>query len=1085
VREFLRLVEEMWPDSGAAGGPPPAATPPAADRPHLGRFRIRRVLGSGTFGIVYLADDPLLGRAVALKVPHPGGLLSPDLRERFLREARAAAALDHPNLVPVHEAGQVGPIDYLATGYVEGPTLGDWLRGRGGLLPAREAARLVADLARAMEHAHGRGVLHCDLKPDNVLMQPAGEGGSRPVPRVTDFGLARLLADGGALTASGQVAGTPLYMAPEQAQGRRRELTAATDVYGLGAILYELLTGRPPFPGVDALEVRQRVLSDEPAPPRRLCPGLPRDLEAVCLKCLEKEPARRYPRAAALADDLERFLGGRPTWAHPLGRVTRAWRVCRRQPARAGLAAVSAGAALALLALSLWYGARLAGVEGEHQDAHREADAARAHAEEEEFEALLHRARSRAAYPRPGWTAANGEDLARAARLPTAGDRRAELRSEVAATLGGIDLLPRAELAPGLTAHALAFHPEGRWLALGTELGDGAASEVRLVDPSDGRTLDRLAAPVDAGWQRARQRPDGIRSLAVSRDGRWLVAGARSGRLYRWDLTRQPPQRFSWQGHADTVIDLAFVTGGETLLSLANDRKARRWDIARGWRQAGEAGGLQLDSNLALSSDGALALSPLGGAQMWFGSDLRPLARPGPGGDGINRAVHPGGRILARTEHRAAFLVDALTGQLVGDVRAPGSRNAHEEEIDTAVFSPGGRLLVTASRSDARVRLWELAGGRLVLNLAVGGGPARPAFAPDGRSLAVTGPGKTFLFDVGGLRAADVVAVQPDPIEDCDLSRDGRRLACLTQEPESARGGLLLWDWGRDPPRATQALAFNLRAPTHHGAALAPEAPVVASLSAVGVHLWDAAAGTQGLLPEEDLADVEFGPDGRLWLAAGRQVRVWDVARRQRVAVWQHRPPPELHGVGQVHAVAAGRRWALAGCRDGHLQLLSAAEARPVADWRVSTGEVRALALSPDEGLAAAGSVTGEVLLVRPQDGAVLARWRPHPDGIGALAFAGAGLLATGGHDGAVTLWRLGGQEPEEVLTLPMPAGVRRLLFTPDHRRLLVRLQGERAVRVWHLDRLDERLGELGLGAGLVGSVPFPSPQRVATPVEP
>jgi WD40 repeat protein len=986
--EFLRFVEELWPGRAGEGR-----------APRLGRFRLQRALGSGTFGIVYLAWDAVLGRPVALKVPHPAVLLSAALRERFFREARAAGALDHPNLVPVYEAGRVGPLCYLTTAYVEGPTLGDWLRGRGGLLPPQEAARLVADLARAMEHAHSRGVLHCDLKPDNVLMQAPAEAGGRPVPRVTDFGLARLLTEGGALSRSVRIAGTPLYMAPEQAQGRRQDLAAATDVYALGAILYECLTGRPPFPGIDEVEVRRRVVHDEPTPPRRLRPGLPRDLEAACLRCLEKAPAHRYPSAA----DLERFLSGEPTEARPLGWPTRAWRSCRRYPSQVGLAAVSCGALLALLGLALWYSARLAGKEGEHQDAHREANAAEARAD-----------------------------------------------------------------AHGLTAHALVFHPAGRWLALGAELGDGTASEVRLLDPADGRTLRRLTAPADPAWQQARGKRDGIRDLAVSRDGRWLVAGARSGRLHRWDLSREPPERSSWQGHADTVTDLAFLPGGDALLSLGNDRTARRWAVADGWRQAGEVTGLRLDGSLALAADdSAVALSPQEGARMWFGPDLRPLDRPGLAGAGINRAVHPGGLFLARTEGRFLFLVETSTARVAGEVRAPGSRDAHEENLDSTVFSPDGHLLLTASRGDGRVRLWELAGGRLLFDLAPGG-TALPAFAPDGRTLAVTAPGKTLLFDVGGLAEASFVAVQPDPIDDFDLGPDGCRLACLTHDPERSVGRLLLWDLGRDPPAVRHRATFDLPTAASRRLAVAPAAPEAAFLSAEGVALWDGPAGAVTVLPGEGLQALRYGPDGRLWLAAGRQVRVWDLARQHRVAIWENQPPPELRRVGQVHALAAGRRWALAGCRDGHLHLLTAAVARPVAGWQLADSGVQAVALSPDEALAAAGSRTGEALLVRTADGTVLARWRAHADSIGGLAFAGPDLLATGGHDAVVRLWRLRGPRPEELLSLPAPAGLQGLAITPDGRRLLVQQHQERAVRVWHLDRLDERLAELGPGPALL-----------------
>jgi WD40 repeat protein len=507
------------------------------------------------------------------------------------------------------------------------------------------------------------------------------------------------------------------------------------------------------------------------------------------------------------------------------------------------------------------------------------------------------------------------------------------------------------------------------------------------------------------------------------------------------------------------VTDLAFLPG-DALLSLGNDRTARRWAVADGWRPAGEVGGLRLDGSLALTPDGsAVALSPQEGTRLWYGPDLRPLDRPGLGGAGVTRAVHPGGLLLARTADRSLALVEADTARPVGDVRAPGSRDAHEENIDTALFSPDGHLLVTASRGDGRLRLWGLAGGRLLFDLAPGGAVV-PAFAPDGRTLAVTAPGKTLLFDVAGLAEASFVAVQPDPIDDFDLSPDGRRLACLTHDPERPGGRLLLWDLGRDPPALIHRATFRLPTATFRRIAVAPGGPAAAFLSAEGVALWDGPAGAGTVVPEEGVQALRYGPDGRLWLAADRQVRVWDLARRQRVPSWENRPPAELTGMGQVHALAVGRTWALAGCRDGLLHLLTAADARPVATWQVSNADARTVALSPDEALAAAGSATGEALLVRPADGAVLARWQAHADSVGGLGFAGPELLATGGRDGTVRLWRLGGPEPEELLSLPVPAGVRGLAFTPDRRRLLVLLHQERAVRVWHLDRLEGRLEE-------------------------
>src|SRR5262249_51200406 len=229
----------------------------------LGRFRLLRELGRGGFGVVYLASDPLLGREVALKVPRPEVGLTPELRERFAREARAAAGLEHPNIVPVYEAGEAGPVCFLVSADCPGVSLAQWLRGRAEPVPFRTAAALVATLADAMGHAHGRGVVHRDLKPANVLLG-AGQGTAPAelpwVPRITDFGLAKLMLGGaGGQTQSGAIVGTPCYMAPEQAGGKTRDVGPTADIYSLGTILYELLTGRPPLVGETDLDTLLQV----------------------------------------------------------------------------------------------------------------------------------------------------------------------------------------------------------------------------------------------------------------------------------------------------------------------------------------------------------------------------------------------------------------------------------------------------------------------------------------------------------------------------------------------------------------------------------------------------------------------------------------------------------------------------------------------------------------------------------------------------------------------------------------------------------------------------------------------------------
>jgi len=352
----LHLLRRLLPGGPAAApdGSPPAAALWGLDLGSLpvwfGRFRIRGELGRGGFGIVLLADDPLLGRQVALKVPRAGALMSPDLRERFLREAKAAARLEHPNLAPVYEAGAVGPICYIVSAYCPGPDLAAWLKKRPEPPDPRTAAALTAALADGLHHAHGHGVLHRDVKPSNVLLMPRRDGdgpagdGLEFTPRLTDFGLAKVLEDEEQPTTSGVLLGTAPYMAPEQAEGRHAAVGPATDVYALGAILYEMLAGRPPLQGATLLATLEQVRSGEPAPPGRLRRGVPPELETICLKCLRKLPRERYAAAGELAADLRRFLAGEPIQARPVGWAGRVLNWCRR-PERirdAGVVAVIA-----------------------------------------------------------------------------------------------------------------------------------------------------------------------------------------------------------------------------------------------------------------------------------------------------------------------------------------------------------------------------------------------------------------------------------------------------------------------------------------------------------------------------------------------------------------------------------------------------------------------------------------------------------------------------------------------------------------------------------------------------------------------
>jgi serine/threonine protein kinase len=278
----------------APGEPPPTR--------EFGDYELLAEIARGGMGVVYRARQKGLNRLVALKMILAGRLAGPDDLKRFLAEAEAAARLQHPNIVQVHEVGEVDGQHFFSMEFIDGPTLAQRLAD--GPLPSRTAARYVRDIARAVHYAHANGVLHRDLKPSNILLD------ARDEPHVTDFGLAKRLGGGSGQTRTGAVMGTPSYMAPEQAAGKTRDLGPACDVYGLGAVLYECLTDKPPFCSESPLDTLTHVLDREPVPPRLLNPKADRDLEIICLKCLEKDPRHRYASAEALAEDLDRYLNG-------------------------------------------------------------------------------------------------------------------------------------------------------------------------------------------------------------------------------------------------------------------------------------------------------------------------------------------------------------------------------------------------------------------------------------------------------------------------------------------------------------------------------------------------------------------------------------------------------------------------------------------------------------------------------------------------------------------------------------------------------------------------------------------------------
>ena len=532
-------------DGGPLDEPPQSTFGKAALPRALGGYELLEEVARGGMGIVYRARQTQINRVVAVKVMAAGEFASPDFIKRFRTEAEAVASLDHPNIVAIYEVSECEGRPFFSMRFIEGGSLARRISDLPSSISHREAAELLVKLARAVHYAHQRGILHRDIKPGNVLLDAKDE------PYLTDFGLAKLVEKDSTLTRTMAMLGTPSYMSPEQARGEAKQLTTAVDVYGLGAVFYELLTGQPPFAGGTTMETVRQVLEKEPRRPSSFRPGINRDLETICLKCLEKNPSRRYASAEALAGDLERWLRHEPILARPVYGLERVLKWMRRRPLSATLLAVTLFAVTACVATLIRANVHIRNARNNESALRHQAEQTQTIATQQRdlsqqrlYESLVREARFIRTIRPLGYRRELMERIQQAQAITTAKQDVDELRFEIAQCLGdAISLSPVALMEPPESFLNFALNPEGTLIAFGTE-----QRQLVLYETAKGTAIACLE---NAGrLTQLAFSPDGQRLFALAQQSDAARPGTEQGqRLVEWRSANG-----SWTLHSDRPI---------------------------------------------------------------------------------------------------------------------------------------------------------------------------------------------------------------------------------------------------------------------------------------------------------------------------------------------------------------------------------------------------------------------------------------------------------------------------------------------------------------------------------------------------
>jgi WD40 repeat protein/serine/threonine protein kinase len=1084
IKRQLPGPETMAPPGAESAGDSPTIR-------YFGDYELLQEIARGGMGVVYKARQVSLDRVVAVKMILAGQLASEADVARFRAEASAAGNLDHPNIVPIYEVGEHQGQHYFSMKLVEGRSLAQWIADfRLQIVDLRKdrqagIARLIAAAARAVHHAHQRGILHRDLKPANILLQGAEAAVCNlqsAIPLITDFGLARRVEGDGRLTQSGAIVGTPSYMAPEQARSEK-VLTTAVDVYSLGAILYELLTGCPPFRAATPLDTVLQVLEREPAPPRSMHAEIDRDLETICLKCLEKEVAKRYGSAEALADDLERWLRGEPIQARRSSMRERVVKWARRRPAVAALLVISVLSLLTLLIGGVSYSTRLrASLEASRRHVYaahmNEALDAWQNSDLPRLVELLDAHR-----PQPGqedlrgfewyylWRLCHRDRFTVPAHGGTVAAVAVSADCRTIATGGGDGVVTLMDAATGKQLGELSSPLKP---FAGTRSGPSLDTVLSLGFSADCSTLTGIAEEIpgqvtvwDAQTRQERGTVDKLTAASLSPDGALLAWGDASGSIHLLNTLNAQVVR-EVDGHKKKILALAFSPDCQALVSASEDETVRLWNPATGAQRASLASKQgHWSFGLAVAPKGrAVTLrSDSGDILVWYPESGKKRVVAAPRRASV--AFAPDGRTLAigmtdlfrlqasrtvrqgkststnsslslrddrlHTRSYADFLkiVDVATGQ-------ERVLRGHTAGISCLAFSPDSRLLATAS-DDMSVRLWDV--GSAKESFALLGhvdGVSALSFAPDG-SFLVTGSqdGAVKRWDLTALTEKNILTGNGGWIVALAFSPDGTTLVSASTGKTGAsisfRGEMKLWDTASGQELATlpaegwavSALDFS---PDGSLLATCTEKPQNAEVT-----LWDLPARkVKAKWQTVRGVALRFLLDGKTLATCDRQtndgIKLWDVATQQERAVLK------VQNRNRCLTLAPGGRMLAAGDWDkGQIEL-----------WDMNAeAPDRILGTPWNEGFASAfGDYMGNSSVAFSPDGRTLAHARRT-----------AGLI---GGRGSVRLFDV--SSGRERLTLQGHKGeVWSVAFAPDGKTLASGSE-DRTIKLWDPVTGDQRL---------------------------